>query len=149
MGKLKGYNSSHVYCQAKGWSKGAKKTFSMILKRVFEMVWWGGENGIMSKRIFEVEVFFSSQNINFPFYLRRLLELFSFSFSFFFFFLFPFFYAPSLKDLGVFMIFEDKITSSKTSFQMTWHGMAWLWLWIYCGGRKFQNGVVLANIAKP
>jgi hypothetical protein len=27
----------------------------------------GGENGITSKRIFEVEVFFSSQNINFPF----------------------------------------------------------------------------------
>jgi hypothetical protein len=27
----------------------------------------GGENEITSKRIFEVEVFFSSQNINFPF----------------------------------------------------------------------------------
>jgi hypothetical protein len=38
MGKEKGYNSSHVYCQAKGWSKRAKKTFSMILERVFEMV---------------------------------------------------------------------------------------------------------------
>jgi hypothetical protein len=48
----------------------------------------GGENGITPKRIFEVEVFFSSQNINFPFYLRRLLELF-----------FYFFYAPSLEDL--------------------------------------------------
>jgi hypothetical protein len=56
----------------------------------------GGENGITSKRIFEVEVFFSSQNINFPFYLRRLLELFSFSFFSFF------FYAPSLEDLGGF-----------------------------------------------
>jgi hypothetical protein len=73
----------------------------------------GGENGITSKRIFEVEVFFSSQNIDFPFYLRRLLELF-----FFFFFFFLFFYAPSLEDLGVLMIFEEKITSSKTSFQM-------------------------------
>jgi hypothetical protein len=62
--------------------------------------------------IFEVEVFFSSQNIDFPFYLRRLLELF---FLFFF-----FFYAPSLEDLGVLMIFEEKITSSKTSFQMAW-----------------------------
>jgi hypothetical protein len=36
----------------------------------------GGENGITSKRIFEVEVFLSSQNIDFPFYLKRLLELF-------------------------------------------------------------------------
>jgi hypothetical protein len=58
-------------------------------------------------------VFFSSQNIDFPFYLRRLLELFS-SFSSFL----PIFYAPSLEDLGVLMIFEEKITSSKTSFQM-------------------------------
>jgi hypothetical protein len=67
----------------------------------------GGENGITSKRIFEVEVFFSSQNIDFPFYLKRLLELF---------FFLLFFYTPSLEDSGVFMIFEDKITSSKTSF---------------------------------
>jgi hypothetical protein len=69
----------------------------------------GGENGITSKMIFEVEIFFSSQNIHFPFYLRRLLELF---------FIFIFFYAPSLEDLGVLMIFEKKITSSKTPFQM-------------------------------
>jgi hypothetical protein len=34
------------------------------------------------KRIFEVEVFSSSQNIDFPFYLKRLLEH-SFFFSFF------------------------------------------------------------------
>jgi hypothetical protein len=39
----------------------------------------GGENGITSKGIFEVEVFFSSQNIDFPFYLRRLLEISIFS----------------------------------------------------------------------
>jgi hypothetical protein len=29
-----------------------------------------------------------------------------------------FFYALSLEDLGFLMIFEEKITSSKTSFQM-------------------------------
>jgi hypothetical protein len=67
-----------------------------------------GGNRITSKRIFEVEVFFSYQNIDFPFYLKRLLELFFF-----------FFFAPSLEDLGVLMIFEEKIISSKTSFQMT------------------------------
>jgi hypothetical protein len=51
-----------------------------------------GENGITSKRIFEVEVFFSSQNIDCPFYLKRLLEL-----------PFPlFFHAPSLEDSGGF-----------------------------------------------
>jgi hypothetical protein len=32
--------------------------------------------------IFEVEIFFSSQNIDFPFYLKRLLELFFFLFFF-------------------------------------------------------------------
>jgi hypothetical protein len=42
-----------------------KKTFSMIL----EKKWYdgGGENRISLKRIFEVEVFFFSQNIDFPF----------------------------------------------------------------------------------
>jgi hypothetical protein len=35
-------------------------------------------------------------------------------------FLFPslFLYAPSLEDSGVLMLFEEKIMSSKTSFQM-------------------------------
>jgi hypothetical protein len=67
--------------------------------------WYDGgrENRITSKRIFEVEVFFSSQNINFPFYLKGLLEL---------------FYAPFLEDSGVSMIFEEKITSSETSFRL-------------------------------
>jgi hypothetical protein len=64
----------------------------------------GGENGITSKKVFEVVVFFSSQNIDFPFYLKTLLEF--------------FFHAPSLEDMGVSMIFEEKITYSKTSFQM-------------------------------
>jgi hypothetical protein len=70
----------------------------------------GGENGITSKKIFEVEVFFSSQNIDFPFHLKGLLELFFFSSLFFI--------DPSLEDSWVLMIFEEKITSSKTSFQM-------------------------------
>jgi hypothetical protein len=67
----------------------------------------GGENGIRTKRIFEVEVVFSSQNIDFPFYLKRLSELF---------FFLLFFHAPPLEDLGVLMIFKGKITSSKPSF---------------------------------
>jgi hypothetical protein len=43
-------------------------------------------------------------------YLKRLLEL--------FFFFLSLFLAPSLEDLGVSMIFEEKITFLKTSFQM-------------------------------
>jgi hypothetical protein len=42
----------------------------------------GGENGITSKRVLKVEVFFSSPNIDFPFYLKRLLELSFFSLFF-------------------------------------------------------------------
>jgi hypothetical protein len=42
-------------------------------------------------------VFFSYQNIDFPFHLKRLLEI--------------FFHALSLEDFGVLMIFEEKITS--------------------------------------
>jgi hypothetical protein len=78
----------------------------------------GGGNRIISKRNFEVEVFFSSQNIDFPFYLKRLLEL-------SFFLLFYFFHAASLEDSGILMIFEEKITSSKTSFQMA--SIYWWW----------------------
>jgi hypothetical protein len=52
-------------------------------------------------------VCFSSQNIDFPFYLNRLFELFFFPFLF---------HAPSLEDSGVLMIFKEKITSSKTYF---------------------------------
>jgi hypothetical protein len=37
----------------------------------------------------------------------------------------PPFFAPSLEDLGVLMIFEEKITSSKTSFQMA--SIYWRW----------------------
>jgi hypothetical protein len=63
------------------------------------------------KGFFEVEVFFPCQNIDFPFYLKRHLELFFFLLSFFI-------CAPSVEDSGILMIFEKKIASSKTSFQM-------------------------------
>jgi hypothetical protein len=91
--------------------KRVKKNFSIILERVLK--WYDGaeENGITSKRIFEVQEFFSSQNTNFPFYLKRLLELFFLPLSLFI-------QALSLEDHWVLMIFEEKITSSKTSFQL-------------------------------
>jgi hypothetical protein len=39
----------------------------MILERFLKWYDGGEENGITSKRIFEVEVSFSSQMVNFPF----------------------------------------------------------------------------------
>jgi hypothetical protein len=85
----------------------------------------GGENRITSKKIFEVKVFFSSQNIDFPFYLKGLLELSFFSFfQYFFFLFFSFFYAPSLDDLGVLMILEEKNYFFNNFFlkEMVWTG---------------------------
>jgi hypothetical protein len=91
----------------------------------------GGENGITSKKIFEVGVFFSSQNIDFPFYLKRLLELPPPPF-------FVFFHALSLEDSGILMIFEEKITSSKTSFQMA--SIYWWWTHIREWSYAHQHG---------
>jgi hypothetical protein len=53
--------------------------FSQGFLKVF-LKWYdrGGENGITTKRIFEVEVSFSSQNVNFPFIWR---DFWSFFFS--------------------------------------------------------------------
>jgi hypothetical protein len=56
--------------------------------------------------------------------LEETIGAFSLFFSFSLFFntfslFFSFFYAPCL---GVLMIFEEKITSSKISFQMKWYG---------------------------
>jgi hypothetical protein len=46
------------------------------------------------KEFLKLKCFFSYQNIYFPFYLKRLLQI------------SLFFHAPSLEDLGVLMIFE-------------------------------------------
>jgi hypothetical protein len=35
LGKEKGYNSSHVYCQAKGWSKKSLENFLTDFGKVF------------------------------------------------------------------------------------------------------------------
>jgi hypothetical protein len=43
MGKVKGYNSSHAYCQVKGWSKKSYETFSNDFGKRFE-------NGMMEGR---------------------------------------------------------------------------------------------------
>jgi hypothetical protein len=127
MGKEKGNNSSHVYCQAKGWYKRAKKTFTMILERVFKMVWWRRRKWNHIKKIFEVEVFFSSQNIEFSFYLRRLLELFFFSSLFSMLCLW--------RTWGFWWYLRRKSLRQKPLFK--WHDMEWHGHdYGYTGGRR-------------
>jgi hypothetical protein len=55
-----------------------------------------------------------------------------------FLFLFFFFSAPSLEDLGVSMIFAEKITSSKTSFLMAL--IYWRWTHILEWSYACQHG---------
>jgi hypothetical protein len=85
----------------------------------------GGKWNDIKKDIFEVEVFFSSQNIDFPFFYGTVgaflfLPLFSFLFSIIF--LSSFFYAPSLEDLGGLIIFEEKYHFFK-NFLFKWNDM--------------------------
>jgi hypothetical protein len=102
------------------------------------------------KRIFKVEVFFSSQNIDFPFYLKTFGDFFLFSsfFQYFFFLFFsPFFLCPVSWGLGGF----DDIRWEKSLLQkllFKWNVMDWLSLNIG-GGCIFQNAVMHANMAKP
>jgi hypothetical protein len=65
--RRKGTTQVMYIAKLKDCPKRVKKVFSMILERVFEMVWWRGRKWNHIERIFEAEVFFSSQNIDFPF----------------------------------------------------------------------------------
>jgi hypothetical protein len=104
--RRKGTTQVMYIAKLKDGPKRVMKTFLMIWKSFLK--WFdGGEKMESYKRVFKVEVFSSSQNIDIPFYLKRFLELFSLSLSIFF---LPLslslsFYAPSLEDLGVLMIY--------------------------------------------
>jgi hypothetical protein len=76
----------------------------------------GGENAITSKRIFLKLKCFSPLRILTSALFEETLGDFLFLPLFLFFIIL---YALSLENLGLLMIFEEKITSSKTSFQMT------------------------------
>jgi hypothetical protein len=72
IGKDKGYNSSHVYCQVKGWSKKSYETFSNDFEKGFE-------NGMMEwkkmdsrKKILMLKYFSPLKILTSPFYLQTL-----------------------------------------------------------------------------
>jgi hypothetical protein len=70
--KEKGTTHVMYIAKLKDDPKRVKKTFLVILERVFKWYDGWGENGITSKRIFEVEVPFSFQNVNFPLFEETL-----------------------------------------------------------------------------
>jgi hypothetical protein len=130
---LKGNGTTHVMYigKLKDGPKRVKKTFSIILERVFEKVWWRGRKWNYIEKDFWSWSIFLLSKYYLSLYLKRLLELF---------FLFLSFFSVSWR-LGVLMkIFEEKITSSKLVFK---------WLQYIGGGRIFRNGVMHGNMAKP
>jgi hypothetical protein len=131
--------TTHVMyiAKLKDGSKRVKKLSQWFWKRIFKWYYGWGENGIASKRIFEFEVFFSSQNINFPFIWRDSWG-FSFSSSLFTFFSFSLLYL--LRTWGFWWYLRRKSLHQKLLFK---------WLQYTGGGRIFWNGVMHANMAKP
>jgi hypothetical protein len=78
MGKDKGYNSSHIYCQGKGWSKKSYETFSNDFGKGFENGMMEGEKIDSRKKILKLICFSPLEILTSLFYLQRLLELFFF-----------------------------------------------------------------------
>jgi hypothetical protein len=87
----------------------------------------GGENGITSKWIFEVEMFFPFKILTSPLFEETLGAFLSLPLFFSFF-----------VSWGVLMIFEQKITSSKTYFQMA--SIYWWWTHILEWSYARQQG---------
>jgi hypothetical protein len=77
IGKYKGYNSSHAYCQVKRWFKKSCEFFSNYFGKGFWNGMMEGEKMESQQKEFLKLKCFPSQNIDFLFYLKWLLELFS------------------------------------------------------------------------
>jgi hypothetical protein len=77
MGKDKGYNSSHAYCQVKGWSKKSYETFSNNFGKGFENGVMEGKKIDSRKKILKLKCFSPLKILTFLFICRD-----SWSFSF-------------------------------------------------------------------
>jgi hypothetical protein len=69
MGKDKGYNSSHAYCQIKGWSKKSYETFSNDFRKSFENGMMDGEKMDSRKNILKLKYFSPLKILTSHFYL--------------------------------------------------------------------------------
>jgi hypothetical protein len=100
--------------------KRAAKFSQMILEKGFWNGMMEGKKMCSYKNDFEVAMFFSSQNIDFPFLFEEAIWAFLFSF---FFSLSFFLCSVSLRNRGIWWYLRSK-TTSKILFK--WHGMIWL-----------------------
>jgi hypothetical protein len=129
--KEKGTTQVMYIAKLKDGPKRVKKTFSMILKMVFEMVWWRGRKwNHIKKSFWSWSVFLLTK-----YWLPLLFE-------------------ESLGSLSLFLFFMLRLSR-------TWGFLWYLmrksllqklllkWLQYTGGGRIFQNGVMHANMAKP
>jgi hypothetical protein len=107
--------------------KRVKKIFSMILERVFKMVWWRGRKWNHIKKSFWSWSVFSSQNIDFPPLFEETLGAF-------------FFVLHLLRTWEFWWYLWRKSLLQKLLFK---------WLQYTDGGHIFWNGVMHANMGKP
>jgi hypothetical protein len=134
--KEKGTTQVIYIAKLKDGPNRVRKTFSMILERVFEMVWWRGRKWNHIKKDFWCWSVFSSQNIDFPFIWRDSWSLF-------------FSLLCLLRTRGFWWYLRRK--SILQTFLLKWLDMEWRDH--DCGytgsGCIFWDGVMHVNIAKP
>jgi hypothetical protein len=125
--------------------KRVKKTFSMILERAFEMVWWRGRIwNYIKKDISSWSIFLLSKYWLPLLFVETLVSFFLFL-SFFFFFSM----LRLLRTWGFWWYLRTKSLLEKPLFiwhDMEWHGHDYGYTG---GGCIFQNGVMHDNIGKP
>jgi hypothetical protein len=141
IGRDKGNNSSHAYCQVKGWSKKSYEPFSNNFGK-------GSENSMMEKEKIDSHKRFWSWNVFLllKYWLPNFICRVSWSFSFFlprffsilFLSLSLFSMLHLLEDLGILMINEEK--SSLQKFIFRWIRMEWL-------NHDYGNGGVVDILA--
>jgi hypothetical protein len=129
--KEKGTTQVMYIAKLKDGSKRVKKSFAMILERVFEIVWWRGRKWNHIKNDFWSWSVFLLSKYWLPLLFEETLGA----------FLFPsFFMLRFLRTQGVWWYLRRKSLLQKLLFN---------WLQYTSGGRIFRNGVMHANMAKP
>jgi hypothetical protein len=131
----KGTTQVMYIAKLKDGPKRVKKIFSMILERVFEMVWWRGRKCNHIKKNFLCWSVFLLSKYWLPLLFEETLEAFLFPSSFFHFFM-----LRLLRTRRFWWYLRRKLLLQKLIFN---------WIQYTGGGCIFRDGVMHANMAKP